>query len=250
MNKIALITGSTSGIGKATAELFAARGINLIICGRRQKRLTELKNMLEEKVQVFTLSFDVRDKESVFEMIDSIPEDFQPINILLNNAGNNYGSVTIDNGEVSDWDNMIDINVKGLLYVTKAVLPQMIKNKNGHIVNIGSIASREVYPKGNVYCASKHAVYALNTGMRHDLLEHGIKVTAINPGVVNSEFSIVRFKGDSNKADSVYEGFKPLNAVDVAESILLAVTRPVHVNIADILILPTAQASVTHIKKD
>lgn len=247
MNKTALITGSTSGIGRATAEIFAENGINLIICGRRKSRLDELLKKLSRKAKVHALCFDVRDKSAVFKSINSLPKAFSRIDILVNNAGNAHGLSTIDEADTDDWDAMIDINVKGFLYVFRAVVPGMVKRKNGHIINIGSVASREVYPKGNVYCATKFAVDALNQGMRHDLLEKGIRVTGIFPGAAETEFSLVRFKGDAQRAKQVYKGFKPLTPCDVAEAILFAVTRPAHVNISELTILPSAQAGVQHI---
>ncbi|WP_036380599.1 SDR family NAD(P)-dependent oxidoreductase [Muricauda sp. MAR_2010_75] len=247
--KIALITGATSGIGKATAEIFAKQGFNLVLCGRRQERLDELKETLGKTVKVHSLSFDVRDRKAVFAAIQSLPEAFTPINILINNAGNAHGLDPIDKGSLDDWDAMLDINVKGLLYVTKAILPQMVERKAGHIINIGSIAGKEVYPNGNVYCASKFAVDALNQGMRIDLNSHGIRVGAINPGMVETEFSDVRFKGDTDKANKVYDGLQPLVAEDIADIILFVVTRPYHVNIADLMVLPTAQASCTVVNK-
>lgn len=243
--KIALITGATSGIGKATAILFAVEGIHLILCGRRQDRLDALQTELAKQTKVTVLNFDVRDKDAVFEAIASLPETFKDIDILINNAGNAHGLDPIDEGNTDDWDAMLDINVKGLLYVSKAVIPNMIERKSGQIINIGSTAGKEVYPKGNVYCASKHAVDALTTGMRMDLNSHGIKVGAVNPGAVETEFSNVRFKGDDERADSVYDGFKPLVAEDIAETLYFVVTRPAHVNIADLVITPTAQASAT-----
>ena len=249
MNKNVLITGSTSGIGKATAELLAKNGFGLILCGRRQQRLSELKTRLGKTTQVTTLNFDVRRKDEVFEAIEALPKKFQQIDILINNAGNAHGLDTVNEADLADWDAMIDINVKGLLYVTKAVLPKMIGNKSGHIINIGSLAGKEVYPKGNVYCASKHAVDAINQGLRIDLNNYGIRVGAINPGLVETEFSEVRFKGDTDRAGKVYEGYQPLNAEDIAEIIHFVVTRPNHVNIADLLVLPTAQASSVQVKK-
>ncbi len=244
-NRIALITGATSGIGKATAILFAVEGIHLILCGRRQDRLEALQKELAKQTKVTTLNFDVRDKDNVFEAIASLPSEFANIDILINNAGNAHGLDPIHEGSTDDWDAMLDINVKGLLYVSKAVIPGMIERKSGHIINIGSTAGKEVYLKGNVYCASKHAVDALTTGMRMDLNPYGIKVGAVNPGAVETEFSNVRFKGDGEKADAVYNGFKPLVAEDVAETLYFVVTRPPHVNIADLIITPTAQASAT-----
>jgi len=249
MKKAALITGATSGIGRATAHEFAKYGINLILCGRRQERLETLEHDLEKLTDVFTLNFDVRDKTEVKKAIDSIPKEFKQIDILINNAGNAHGLDPIQQGRLDDWDAMIDINVKGLLYVSKAVIPGMTERQSGHIVNIGSSAGKEVYPKGNVYCASKHAVIAITEGMRIDLNPFGIKVSAINPGLVETEFSKVRFKGDS-KADSVYKGFKALQAEDIAEIIYFTVSRPPHVNIADLLVFPTAQANSTIVKKE
>ncbi|MGG5488177.1 MULTISPECIES: SDR family NAD(P)-dependent oxidoreductase [Gaetbulibacter] len=249
MKKTALITGATSGIGRATAHLFAKHGINLILCGRRQERLEIVKKALEKETDVVTLNFDVRHKNETLDAIASLPENFKTIDILINNAGNAHGLDPIQDGSLDDWDAMMDINVKGLLYVSKAIIPQMTERKSGHIINIGSSAGKEVYPKGNVYCASKHAVLAITEGMRIDLNEFGIKVTAINPGLVETEFSKVRFKG-GEQADSVYKGYKALQAEDVAEIIYFAVTRPAHVNIADLLVFPTAQASSTIVKKE
>lgn len=249
MDKTALITGATSGIGKATAIAFAKEGINLVICGRRNEELENLAEDLKQKVKVYTLNFDVRNKEEVFKAIEGLPEDFENIDILLNNAGNAHGLDPIQSGDVEDWDAMIDINVKGLLYVSKAVIPQMSNRMQGHIINIGSIAGKEVYPNGNVYSATKHAVDALNKAMRIDLNEKGIRVGAINPGLVETEFSEVRFKGDKERAKSVYEGFEPLKPEDIAEVIVFMVTRPQHVNLADLLVLPTAQATSTMVHK-
>ncbi len=250
MSKTVLITGATSGIGKATAELFAANKFNLILCGRRQERLAELSENLSKQTKVYTLSFDVRDKNAVIQSINSLPKDFPTIDVLINNAGNAHGLDSIENGSIDDWDAMLDINVKGLLYVSNAVIPKMIKRESGHIINIGSTAGKEVYPKGNVYCASKHAVDALTKGIRIDLNQYGIRVGAVNPGAVETEFSNVRFKGDDEKAANVYKGFQPLVAQDIAETLLFVVTRPPHVNIADLVVTPTAQASATIWKKD
>ena len=250
MNETAFITGATSGIGKATAELFAKKGINLILCGRRQNRLDDLKEKLEDSVKIHTLTFDVRNKEAVQDAIGSLPPEFSKIDILVNNAGNAHGLDPIEEGNLEDWDAMLDINVKGLLYVSKAILPQMIERKEGHIINIGSTAGKEVYPKGNVYCASKHAVDAINQGMRIDLNQYGIRVGAVNPGLVETEFSNVRFKGDDDRADSVYKGFEPLRPEDIADIIYFVVTRPYHVNIADLVVMPTAQASSTIVNKN
>ena len=247
--KIALITGATSGIGRATAYEFAKHGIKLILCGRRQERLNEIENDLKFKTQVLTLNFDVCDKDATFEALNSLPEDFKAIDILINNAGNAHGLDPIQNGNIDDWEAMLDSNVKGLLYVSKAVMPQMIERQSGHIVNIGSVAGKEVYAKGNVYCASKQAVLAITEGMRIDLNPFGIKVSAISPGLVETEFSKVRFKGDAI-ADTVYKGYKALQAEDIADVIYFMVSRPAHVNVADVLIFPTAQASATLVKKD
>jgi NADP-dependent 3-hydroxy acid dehydrogenase YdfG len=250
MTKTALITGATSGIGKATAEVFAQNNINLIICGRRNDRLQQLSETLGKKVKVYSCVFDVRDKNAVKAAIANLPDTFKQIDILVNNAGNAHGFDPINTGSEDDWDAMIDINVKGLLYVSKAVIPDMVARKVGHIINIGSVAGKEVYPNGNVYCASKYAVDAINQGMRIDLNEYGIKVGAINPGLVETEFSMVRFKGDENKSAKVYDGMQALKAEDIAETILFMVTRPPHVNIADLLIFPTAQASSTKVKRE
>lgn len=248
--KIAFITGATSGIGKATAQLFAENKIKLILCGRRGERLEQLKTELSQKTEVTTLKFDVSNKEEVFNAIESLPSEFQNIDILINNAGNAHGLSTIQDGNIDDWDAMLDINVKGLLYVSKAVLPIMINKNTGFIVNIGSIAGKEVYPNGNVYCASKHAVNALNKAMRIDLNQHNIRVSAIHPGAVETEFSEVRFKGDKEKAKNVYKGFEALQAEDIADIIYFVVTRPYHVNIEDLVVYPTAQASATILKKE
>jgi len=222
MTPIAFITGATSGIGLATAHRFSKEKFKLILCGRRQDRLKALQEELSAHTEVTTLSFDVRDQPAVQQAIESLP---------------------------ADWDAMMDINVKGLLYVSQPIIQTMIKNKNGHIINIGSTAGKEVYPKGNVYCASKHAVDAINQGMRMDLCEHGIRVGAINPGLVETEFSKVRFKGDDERADQVYKRFKALQPEDIADIICFTVTRPYHVNIADLVVMPTAQASSAIIKK-
>ena len=249
MKKTALITGATSGIGRATAHELAKHGINLILCGRRQERLDIIEHALENLTDVVTLNFDVRDKTEVKKAIDSIPGKFKQIDILINNAGNAHGLDPIQDGSLDDWDAMMDINVKGLLYVSKAVIPQMTERQSGHIINIGSSAGKEVYPKGNVYCGSKHAVIAITEGMRIDLNPFGIKVSAINPGLVETEFSKVRFKGDP-VADSVYKGYKALQAEDIAEIIYFTISRPQHVNIADLLVFPTAQANSTTVKKN
>lgn len=248
-NQTALITGASSGIGMATARLFAQNGVKLILCGRRTERLKTLSEELSQYTHVHTLNFDVREKENVFKAITSIPPQFSKIDILINNAGNAHGLNSMAEGDLEDWDAMIDINVKGLLYVTKAILPGMIARGKGHIINIGSTAGKEVYPNGNVYCASKHAVDALNQGMRLDLNGKGIKVGAINPGMVETEFSEVRFKGDSERAEKVYQGFTPLQPEDIADIIWFAVTRPPHVNIADLTVMCLDQASSTIVNK-
>ena len=248
-NKTALITGATSGIGGATAHEFAKHGIKLILCGRRQERLDTIKRALSKQTDVMTLNFDVRNKVDVLKSINSLPEQFKHIDVLINNAGNAHGMDTIQDGNLEDWDAMMDINVKGLLYVSKAVIPQMTERNTGHIINIGSSAGREVYPKGNVYCASKHAVAAITEGMRIDLNPYNIKVCSINPGLVETEFSKVRFKGDAI-ADNVYKGYKALQPEDVAEIIQFTITRPSHVNIADLLVFPSAQANSVTVKKN
>ncbi len=247
--KTALITGATSGIGRATAIIFAQNNIKLILCGRRQDRLDEIEELLSPQTKVLTLNFDVRDKMQVKEILSTLPEAYKRVDILVNNAGNAHGLDPIQTGSIDDWDAMIDINVKGLLYVSEAIIPSMVANNSGQIINIGSSAGKEVYPKGNVYCASKHAVLAITEGMRLDLNPYGIKVSAINPGLVETEFSEVRFKGDP-KAENVYKGYKALQAEDIAEIIYFAVTRPAHVNLADVLVFPTAQANSTTVKKE
>lgn len=220
MNKIALITGATSGIGLATAKIFARNHINLIICGRRKERLDKLEKEIDKSVNVYKLSFDVSNRDEVFSAMASLPEKWKNIDILINNAGNAHGLAPVDEASLEDWEKMIDINVKGLMYVTKAVLPFMVSRKSGHIINISSIAGKEVYPLGNAYCASKHAVDAFNKGLRLDLMDKGIKVSVVNPGAVNTEFSTVRFKGDKSRADKVYEGYDALSADDVADLII------------------------------
>ena len=244
---IALITGATSGIGRATAEAFADLEYKLILCGRRQERLDELHAQLSPQTDVLTLAFDVRDRDDVEHAIQTLPDAWQAIDILVNNAGNAYGATPIQDGDPADWDLMIDGNVQGLLYVSKAVIPGMVVRKRGHIVNLSSIAGKQTYANGTVYCASKAAVEALSTGMRLDLTQYGIKVTNIAPGAVETEFSVVRFKGDADRAAKVYEGFTPLSADDIADTIVYAVTAPAHVTIADLTILASAQAAATTI---
>ena len=248
--KIALITGATSGIGEATARILAKNNYKVILCGRRKDRLLDLEQELSKLTEVYTLSFDVRDKNAVLKSIQSLPAHFSTIDVLINNAGNAHGLDPIQTGDLDDWDAMIDINVKGLLYVSKAVIPQMIARKSGHIINIGSTAAKEVYPNGNVYCATKHAVDALNQGMRMDLNQYGIRVGAIHPGMVATEFSEVRFKGDIERASKVYQGFEALKADDIADIIHFVISRPYHVNIADLVVMPTAQASATILQRD
>lgn len=247
---IALITGATSGIGEATARLLAENNFKLIMCGRRADRLQALATELQKKTEVTTLVFDVRNQPDVASAISSLPDAWKEIDVLINNAGNAHGLDPIQTGSLDDWDAMIDINVKGLLYVTKEVLPVMVKRNSGHIINIGSIAGKEVYANGNVYCASKYAVDALTKGMRIDLNAHGIKVTAIHPGLVETEFSLVRFKGDADRAATVYKGLDALQGADIADLILFALTRPAHVMVADLVVFPTAQASATVVKRN
>ena len=251
MVKIALITGATSGIGEACAHLFAQQGYNLILIGRREPLLEKVANLLSEKyaVDIKRIQADVRDKENINYVLDTLPQAWKNIDVLINNAGLSLGLEPINQGSTDDWDNMIDTNIKGLLYVSKAVSNWMVAQQKGHIINLGSIAGKEVYPNGNVYCATKHAVDALSKAMRIDLLQHGIKVTAIHPGAVETEFSIVRFKGDEGRAKKVYDGFEALMASDIADAIWYVVSRPPHVNINDMIIMPTAQASGTMINR-
>ena len=249
MSKITLITGATAGIGEACAHVFARERYDVIITGRRAHRLEKLAGQLKKEynVNVLTVEFDVRNREEVISKLEALPQEWKKINVLVNNAGLSQGLDPIQNGSYEDWDTMIDTNIKGLLYVTRVVSNWMIGNGFGHIVNLGSIAGKEVYPNGNVYCASKHAVDALNKGMRIDLLPYGIKVTAVHPGAVETEFSEVRFKGDKTRAKKVYDGFEPLVAKDIAETIWFVVSRPPHVNINELTIMPTAQANSVNI---
>jgi len=246
---LVLVTGATSGIGKSTAEIFAKNGNDVIVTGRRNEKLSELKKDLEKKysVKVTTLCFDIRKNSEVEKAISSLGELAGKINILINNAGLAAGLSSFQEGNLDHWERMIDTNIKGLLYISKIISKLMIGNKAGHIINIGSIAGKEVYVNGNVYCATKHAVDALSKAMRLDLLPYNIKVTAVNPGMAETEFSIVRFDGDKEKAGKVYEGMKPLTPEDIAETIYWAATRPAHVNINDIVIMPTVQASATNL---
>ena len=252
MRKIALITGATAGFGKAIAERLAKEGCDVIITGRRKERLSELKTQIETeyKVRVLPLCFDVRRYDEVEANLGNLPADWERIDILVNNAGLAVGLNPIHQGVVEDWERMIDTNVKGLLYVTRVVSPGMVARKSGHIVNLGSIAGREVYPNGNVYCATKHAVKALSQAMRIDMLQYGIKVTLIAPGCAETEFSIVRFKGDEGRADKVYEDMQPLVAEDIADTVAFAISAPEHVNIQDLLIMPKAQGGAIQIHRD
>lgn len=251
MNRIIFITGATSGFGKAIAEKFAATGDHLIITGRRKDRLEKLTVDLQKDfgIKVLPLNFDVRDKESVFSELQNLPEQWRSIDILINNAGLALGRDYFEDASLDDWDTMLDTNVKGLLYVSKAVMPYLKKGGGGYIINMGSIAGKEVYEKGNAYCASKHAVDAISKSMRIDLLRHSIKVTAIHPGAAETEFSLVRFKGDETTAKSVYTGFQPLSANDVADVVLYCANLPAHVCINDLTIMPTAQASSVYFHK-
>ena len=244
---IAFITGATAGIGKATAELFAKNGYNIIITGRRKERLDELAAQLKStfKVDVLSLNFDVRNNKEVEKSIQSLSGDWKKVDVLVNNAGLAVGLGTIQDGVLDDWERMIDTNIKGLLYITRHLSPLMISYGSGHIINIGSIAGKEVYANGNVYCATKHAVDALSKSMRIDMLPYNIKVTSINPGMVETEFSVVRFKGDEERAKKPYIGIKPLTSEDIAETIYWCASRPPHVNINDIIITPSVQANAT-----
>ena len=248
-NKIALVTGASSGIGWACALTMAKMGYDLIATGRRAERLEDLRQELPEGVRFLPLLFDVRDRAEVERLLTNLPAEWASIDVLVNNAGNAHGLDPIQTGNVDDWDAMLDINVKGLLYVSKAIIPGMTERNSGFIINIGSIAGKEVYPNGNVYCASKHAVDALTNGMRMDLNPFCIKVMGIHPGLVETEFSLVRFKGDEKRAETIYQGYAPLLAQDIADIVEFALTRPPHVVIADVVVLPTAQASATVIKK-
>lgn len=249
MKRIALITGASSGIGRATALAFAENGINLILCGRRKEKLDELMTELKGKVEATILLFDVRNREEVLNAIESLPKAWKNIDILVNNAGNAHGLSPIQDGNLDDWDAMIDGNVQGLLYVSKAIIPTMVERQTGHIVNLSSVAGKWTYANGAVYCASKKAVEAISEGMRLDLTQHGIKVTNIAPGAVETEFSLVRFKGDAERAKKVYEGFEALQAEDIADAILYAVNTPKRVTIADMVIFASEQSSPTVIHR-
>ncbi|MGI4021420.1 MAG: SDR family NAD(P)-dependent oxidoreductase [Janthinobacterium lividum] len=248
MNKIALITGASSGIGEACAHVFAREGFNLILTGRQADKLEKLANALniQYNTEVAVAVFDIRDKAAVQHNLETLPAEWKKVDVLINNAGLSKGLEPLNVGEPDNWDVMIDTNIKGLLYTSKIVSNWMITNGSGHIINLGSIAGKEVYPNGNVYCATKHAVDALNKAMRVDLLPHGIKVSAVNPGAVETNFSNIRFGGDIERAKKVYEGFEPLVATDIAETIWFVVSRPAHVNINDLTIMPTAQANAVN----
>ena len=252
MNKTVFITGATSGIGKACAEKFASNGDNIIINGRRKDRLIELKNSLQNdfNVKVFETVFDVQKKEEVFAAIENLPEEWKSIDILINNAGLALGRDYFDEADLDDWETMMQTNVNGLLYVSKAVVPYMTKRNSGHVINLGSVAGKEMYEKGNVYCASKAAVDAISKTMRIDLLQHRIKVTAIHPGAVETEFALVRFKGDANKASDTYKGFTPLTGKDIADIIYYTASLPINVCINDLVVTPLAQANAIYFKRD
>ncbi len=245
--KTALITGATSGIGKATAKKLAEKGYNLILTGRRKEKLDEVCNNISKEfnVKILPLCFDVRDKDEVKKQIENLPEEWKNIDVLVNNAGLAVGLNPIQSGIIDDWERMIDTNIKGLLYITRAVSPLMVERKKGHIINIGSIAGREVYANGNVYCATKFAVDSLTKSIRIDLLPYNIRVSQIAPGQAETEFSLVRFKGDEEKAKNIYQGFEPLTAEDIANAIVYVCEAPPHVNISDLLIMPTAQANIS-----
>ncbi|WP_312191497.1 SDR family NAD(P)-dependent oxidoreductase, partial [Sphingobacterium sp.] len=252
MTKTVFITGASSGIGRACAEVLAKEGYNLLLCARRLNRLEALKDELLNmypNIQIHIFELDVRNAEQVQSQIDGLPQEWRKINVLINNAGLSQGLDSIQDGNIGDWDRMIDTNVKGLLYVSKSAIPLLDIDNGAHIINLGSIAGKEVYPNGNVYCATKHAVDALTKAMRIDLLPKGIKVTSIDPGMVETEFSEVRFHGDKERAKSVYNGVQPLTGIDIAETILFVITRPAHVNINDLLIMPTAQATGTIVNR-
>ncbi|CAM3205479.1 SDR family NAD(P)-dependent oxidoreductase [Empedobacter stercoris] len=248
MKRTVFITGATSGIGMATAKKLAPN-YRLILCGRRQERLDEIQAELSQLTEVKTIQFDVRNKEAVFQAVESLENEWKNIDVLINNAGNAHGLAPFDSADVEDLEAMIDINVKGLIYVSKAIIPLLKQSNHAHIVNLSSIAGKEVYPNGGTYCASKAAVESLSKGMRYDLLPYGIKVSNIAPGAVETEFSLVRFKGDEEKADNVYKGFEPLQAEDIANTIEYLLQQPEHVQIADVTIFPKAQAGGTVILK-
>ena len=247
MDKIALITGATAGIGEETAMQLAGEGYHVIITGRRKERLKKLAEQIKSScnVEVLTLTFDIRSRAEVDEAIDNLPEEWQNIELLINNAGLAAGLKHLQEGDINDWEQMIDTNVKGLLYISRKIMPGMVARESGHIINVSSIAGKEVYEKGNVYCATKHAVEAITKGMRLDMLKHGIRVSSVSPGLVETEFSMVRFKGDEERAASVYDGLEALRAEDIAETIVWIASRPPHVNINDVLITPKTQENST-----
>jgi len=251
-DKIVLITGASAGIGEACAKAFAAEGAKLILAARRVERLKALSQKLDKKycTDSLVIKLDVQDRNEVSNALGDIPQDWQNIDILINNAGSSQGLDKVQDGHYENWEIMIDTNVKGLLYVTREILPGMIKRGTGHIVNLGSIAGYLVYPSGNVYCATKHAVRALTEGMQMDVVDTPVRVSAVSPGLVETEFSLVRFKGDAEKAKNVYKGIHPLTGEDVAEAIIFCVTRPAQVNINDIIIMPTSQASALVVHRD
>jgi serine 3-dehydrogenase len=246
-----LITGASSGIGRACAEAFAARGCRLLLAARRVERLEELSAALRERhgTDVLTVALDVRDREAVDEWVDGLPETWQKIDILVNNAGLARGRAPLHEGDVADWEEMIDTNLKGLLWVTRAVLPGMIGRGRGHVINIGSIAGHEVYPGGSVYCATKHAVAALNRCLAIDTLGTGVRVSSVDPGMVETEFSLVRFHGDAERAEGVYDGLEALRGEDVAEAVVFCATRPSHATVREMILMPTAQAAAVHIHR-
>ena len=250
-SKIALVTGASSGIGQATASIFAEHGYDLFLIARRAERLVEIKQALEQKynIKVHCITLDLRDRNALETAWKELPNEWKKIDVLVNNAGLSLGLEPFFDGNVDDWENMIDTNIKSLLYVSKIVANEMIKNGSGHIINIGSIAGKESYPNGNVYCSTKAAVDSLTKSMRMDLVTKGIKVSAVHPGAVETEFSVVRFKGDQERADNVYKGFEPLVANDIADVIYFMASRPAHVNVQDVLVMPTAQAAATIINK-
>jgi len=247
-DKNVLVTGASSGIGRACAEAFATKGCRLLLAARRKDRLDELAGTLEERygAEVLTTSLDVRDRDAVDDWVGALLGEWRGIDVLINNAGLSRGMEPLHEGDVSDWEEMIDTNVKGLLYVTRAVLPGMVNRGNGHVINIGSIAGHEVYPGGNVYCATKHAVTALNRGLAIDMLGTGVRVSSVDPGMVETEFSLVRFHGDAERASGVYDGIDPLTPVDVAEAVLFCATRPKNANVREMILTAGAQASVVH----
>ena len=243
-----VVTGASSGIGRACAEAFAANGCKLLLAARRKDRLDALASVLAERngTEVQTAALDVRDRTAVESWVAGLADDWRRIDILVNNAGLSRGLNPLQTGEVSDWEEMLDTNVKGLLYVTRAILPGMVERGSGHVVNIGSIAGHEVYPGGNVYCASKHAVTAINRGLGIDTLGTGVRVSSVDPGMVETEFSLVRFHGDASRAEGVYDGLEPLHAEDVADAVVYCATRPPHANVREMILMPSAQAAAVH----